>query len=81
MAASSEAVDGTKVGGSTNITGGANHQNGPVATLADDIASINAANANRQAVDLGTRRGKYGKMYGAGANGATLPTGAKDGGY
>jgi hypothetical protein len=81
MAASSDAVDGTKVGGASNIVGGTNHQNGAVATLADDITSINAANANRQPVDLGMRRGKVGKMYGAEPTGAALPTGFKDGGY
>ena len=81
MAANSDAVDGTKVGGATQITGGTDHQNGAVAAFADDITSINAANANRQPVDVGTRRGKVGKMYGALPNGVALPTGFQDGGY
>lgn len=68
-------TSGSQVTGQTPLTGGANHQNGAVATLKDDITSINAANANRQPIDLGTRRGKWGKIYGG------LPGGAKDGGY
>lgn len=74
MAANKDAVDGTKVSGSTNISAGADSQNGAVAALADDVASINAANANRVPIARGTDAG-WGKVYGG------LPGGSKDGGY
>jgi hypothetical protein len=43
MAAGKDTVAGTQVAGQTNITGGSEHINGVVATLADDVTSINAA--------------------------------------
>jgi hypothetical protein len=46
MAAGPDSVSGSKVAGGTNINGGSEEINGPVATLADDITSINAARQN-----------------------------------
>lgn len=80
--ASGDAVDGTQVAGQTSVNGGTNHQNGAVATLADDIASINAATQNALTIPVGrgTRQGKWGRMTGTGLNGQALP-GNKEGGY
>lgn len=46
MSAGPETVAGSQVGGSTNINGGSEHINGAVATLADDVTSVNAATQN-----------------------------------
>lgn len=72
--ASKSDVAGTKVSGATNVAGGADAQNGAVAGLADDIASINAANANRVPIARGTAT-SAGRIYNAG------PAGFKDGGF
>lgn len=74
MTAGPEDVQGTKVGGATNVAGGTGGPNGAVAGLADDVASQNAANAGAPARGLGTRTSK-GRIYGVGAGGQT------DGGY
>lgn len=68
MAAGPDAVSGTHVSGSTNVTGGTDHINGPVATLADDVASINAA--RQSALTIPTNKafqsgeGIMGKVFG-----------------
>jgi hypothetical protein len=73
--ASSDNVDGTKVPGGTNVAGGtAPIGAGVVATLADDVASINAARANMVRPGTGTKT-STGRNYGVGAGGQT------DGGY
>jgi hypothetical protein len=72
--ADSEDVSGTHVSGATNVAGGSGGVSGPVAGLADDVASINAARANAQPKGLGTPT-STGRSYGQGAGGQT------DGGY
>lgn len=74
MTAGPEDVQGSKVGGGTNVNGGSGGPGGNVAGLADDVASQNAARAN--AVPRGTGiKTSYGKIYQVGAGGQ------KDGGY
>jgi hypothetical protein len=73
MSAGPETVAGSQVGGSTNITGGTDHINGAVATLADDVTSINAATQ-----DAKTLPGDY-KVGSAGFWGKVA--GKTDGGY
>lgn len=54
MAAGPETVAGSNVGGSTSLgASGTEPQNGLVMTLADDVASINAARANMYPIDKG----------------------------
>lgn len=68
--ASSDLVDGTNVSGATNVVGGSGAWNDPNAGLADDVASINAANANAYPKGTGTPT-SVGRMYGVGAGGQT----------
>lgn len=67
---SSDAVDGTKVGGAINVTGGTGDPNDATAGLADDVASHNAANVNSVPRGTGTKT-SYGRIYGVGAGGQT----------
>jgi hypothetical protein len=63
-------VSGSKVSGATSVDGGTGGVSGAVAGLADDVASQNAANANR--VPRGTgEKITYGRMYGKGSGGQT----------
>lgn len=73
--ANSDDVSGSKVSGGTNVAGGSNPIGSEVvATLADDVSSINAARANMVRPGTGTPTSK-GRSYGVGAGGQT------DGGY
>jgi hypothetical protein len=72
--ASSNLVEGNKVGGATNISGSGAGVSGAVAGLADDVASQNAARANAQPIARGTKT-SLGRIYGVGQGGQT------DGGY
>lgn len=67
---SSSLVDGTKVGGATNVTGGTGDPNDATAGLADDVASQNAANANAVPRGTGTKT-SWGSVYQVGAGGQT----------
>jgi len=64
--ASSDSVSGTQVPGATNITGGTDHINGAVATSADDITSINAAQQSALTLpdSYKTKEGFWGKIVG-----------------
>jgi hypothetical protein len=65
--ASSDDVSGTQVAGATNISGGTDPINGAVATFADDIASINAAQQSALTLPDDYRvngKGFWGKIVG-----------------
>lgn len=70
MSAGPENVSGTQVAGSTNINGGTERINGPVATLADDVTSINAANQSALTIPEAKSRltpggeGMWSKVFG-----------------
>ena len=72
--AGKQSVAGTQVSGQTNVGGGADFQNGAVATLRDDVASINAARSGMIPIKRGTTT-SWGRQMGVGAGGQT------DGGY
>lgn len=63
----SELVSGTHVAGSISIPSGNEHINGLVATLADDVTSINLAQQSALTlpdVGKGNREGFWGRIYG-----------------
>jgi hypothetical protein len=68
-------VSGTPVAGATNITGGAEHINGAVATLADDVASINAATQHALTLPGDYKNGRKGFW------GPIVTTGQSAGGF
>lgn len=70
MTAGPEDVQGTQVGGATNINGGTGGVNGAVAGLADDVTSHNTVNAT--AVPRGTgEKTSWGRIMGVGQGGQT----------
>jgi hypothetical protein len=62
-----ETVSGTQVPGAISVASGNEHINGVVATLADDVASINTAQQDANTlprVGKGNREGQWGRIYG-----------------
>jgi hypothetical protein len=63
-------VSGTSVSGATNITGGAERINGPVAASKDDIADINAAQQDAKTIPSGHgTKTSIGRLLGKGEGG------------
>jgi len=69
-------VSGTPVPGSTNVTGGTEVINGAVATLADDVTSINAATQNALTIPTLYKQTERGGFWGEIVGGKT-----SDGGF
>jgi hypothetical protein len=71
MPAGKGTVSGSQVSGALNITGGSEHINGQVATLADDVTSINTATQNALTLPddyKNGRKGYWGKIVGGAAS-------------
>lgn len=68
-------VSGTPVSGATDLNSGSEHINGAIATLADDVTSINAATQNALTLPNDYKNSK------AGFWGPIVKTGQSAGGF